>query len=226
MQSNKLAGNKIRQSTQQYLDIAEIRNDCVIMKDGTLRMVLMVASINFALKSEEEQNAIISAYMQFLNSFDFPIQVIIQSRKLNIDDYLKRLDEEHKKQNNDLLKMQIIDYKEFITELVEMSDIMNKSFYIVVPYSPLSNKQKGFWVRLTELFSPARAVSLNEERFLDRRREILQRVDHVAGSLESMSLKSHLLDTQGLIELYYNSYNLDIAEQEPLADLSKLNVEK
>ena len=91
MQSKKLAGSKPGASTQKYLDIAEIRDDVVVMKDGTLRAVLLASSINFALKSEEEQEALISAYAGFLNTLEFPLQVVIQSRKLNIDNYIERL---------------------------------------------------------------------------------------------------------------------------------------
>ena len=103
---------------QHYLDIAEIKEDVVILKDGTLRAVLAVSSLNFALKSENEQNALISAYAQFLNSLDYPLQIVIQSRKLNIDEYLLRLRRAEKNQSNGLLKIQITDYLSFIKELV------------------------------------------------------------------------------------------------------------
>ena len=135
MQSRKLSGPKPGVPAQKYLDIAEIRDDLVILKDGTLRSVLLVSSINFALKSVDEQNAIVQAYMQFLNGLEFPIQVVIQSRRMNIDTYVRTLDENEKNQTNDLLKRQIHDYREFVKQLVKMGDIMQKRFYVVVPYS-------------------------------------------------------------------------------------------
>ena len=104
MQSKKLATKRLITATQKYLDILEIKDDCVILKDGTLRAVLLVSSINFSLKSEEEQGAIIQAYVQFLNSLTFPIQIVIQSRKLDIDEYLDRLKIVEKQQTNELLK--------------------------------------------------------------------------------------------------------------------------
>src|SRR3989339_282798 len=120
MQSKKLAGKKPSTSTQSFLDIASIHDDVVIMKDGTLRVVLLVSSINFSLKSEDEQNALISAYASFLNSIDFPIQIVIQSRPLNIDGYLMRLGQMEKDQKNELLKMQIADYRNFVREMVDL----------------------------------------------------------------------------------------------------------
>ena len=97
-------------STQKYLDIAEIKEDVVVLKDGTLRAVILCSSINFALKSEDVQNALITGYMEFLNSLDAPLQIVIQSRKLDIEDYIKRLNESYRKQTNELLKMQILVY--------------------------------------------------------------------------------------------------------------------
>ena len=131
MQSKKLAGSKQGVSTQQYLDIVEIREDVVMLKDGTLRAVLAVASTNFALKSEDEQNALISGYAQFLNSLDHPLQIMIQSRRLNIDEYFNRLKIAEKEQTNELLRMQITDYLSFTRELVELGEIMSKRFYVV-----------------------------------------------------------------------------------------------
>ena len=125
--TNKLAGKKITSSTQQYLDIAEFREDTVIMRDGTLRAVLLVASINFALKSEDEQNAIIAAYVGFLNNLDFPLQIVIQSRELNIDNYLSFLKQKEKEQTNELLKIQTAEYLQYVGELISLGKIMNKN---------------------------------------------------------------------------------------------------
>lgn len=225
MQNPKLISSRTTAATQRYLDISEIRDDIVVMKDGTLRTVLLCSSINFALKSEDEQNALISAYVGFLNSIDFSLQVVIQSRRLNIEDYLNRLKSAEKEQKNELLRLQIADYRSFVGELVELGQIMSKRFYVVVPYSPLGNKRKSFFARLGEALSPVLSVKLREERFLDKKKDLMLRVNHVITGLASMSVQALPLDSQGLIELYYNVYNPDIYEAEPLADISKLQVE-
>jgi type IV secretory pathway VirB4 component len=226
MQSKKLAGPKPGPPVQKYLDIAEIREDCVVLKDGTLRAVLLVSSINFALKSEEEQNAIISAYVSFLNSLEYPLQIVIQSRKLNIEGYLERLKEAEKTQTNELLKIQIADYRQFVSELVELGEIMTKRFYVVVPYDPLSDKRKGFWARLGEVITPGAFMRLSEERFKRRRRDLFTRVEHVQMLLNSMGLSSVVLDTQSLIELFYSVYNPGVSEREKMVDMSKIRVEE
>lgn len=211
--------------TKRSLAISEIRNDTVIMRDGTLRAVLIVSSINFALKSTEEQQAIISAYMQFLNSLSFPLQIVVQSRKMDISKYLSKLQQVEKEQTNDLLRMQIGDYRKYISELVEIGDIMSKRFYAVIPYDPLSDKQKSFWSRLQDLFASTALVRLSEERFAKRTKELDQRVGHVSGELSSIGLAVSRLDTQALIELYYNSYNPDTAQSQPLAGTADIRLE-
>ena len=222
----KLAKSKISASTQKYIDIGEIKEDIVVMRDGTMRAVLLVSSINFALKSEDEQNAIIGSYVSFLNNISFPLQVIIQSRELNIEEYIIRLKEKEKEQTNELLKMQTGDYISYIQELVAMSKIMNKRFYIVVPYNPLSDKQKGFFSRLIDLFRPDLTMKMREKVFNNRKKEIVRRVDNVMSGLASMGLSAVQLDTQSLIELYYNTYNPITSANEKLVDIEKLRVNK
>lgn len=226
MKSKKLANKKVSASTQHYLDIAEIKEDTVIMKDGTIRAVLLVSSINFSLKSEEEQNAIIAAYIGFLNFLEFPLQIVIQSRKLDIDGYLDRLKKVEKEQTNELLRMQTTEYRHYITELVDIGDIMNKRFYVVVPYDPLSDKQKGWFKRFTGLFTAAKSVKLSQDAFLKRRHSLFQRVEHILTGLSSMSLKAVVLDTQSLIELYYNTYNPDVYNKEKLVEINKLRIDE
>ena len=225
MQSKRLAGNKPSAATQRYLDVAEIREDVVVLKDGTMRAVLLVSSINFSLKSEDEQEAIIQGYISFLNSLSTSVQILIQSRKLNIDDYLERLKESERTQQNDLLRTQIADYRQFIGELVELGEIMQKRFYVVVPYNPAADRRKGFFSRLTEVLSPIISVRLQEQRFRERKKEMMVTVDSVRASLNSMSVSSVMLDTQSLIELYYGAYNPDIAETQRLQPTDKLRVE-
>lgn len=226
-QKNALAKPKEGPPTQRFLDIAEIREDAVVMKDGTLRMVLMVSSINFALKSDDEQQAVIQGYMQFLNSLGHPLQICIQSRKMNIDGYLARLKAQEDSIANELLKTQIRDYTSFIKELVDLGEIMQKRFFVVVPYDPSegNEKGKGFFVKLQNAVYPAMLVKLNAKQFADRRYALAQRTQLIAGGLESMGLSVAQLDTQGLIELYYNSYNPEVGETQPLEEIGRLHVE-
>ncbi|MCK5061614.1 hypothetical protein KAR28_03615 [Candidatus Parcubacteria bacterium] len=221
---DSLARNKIRVSTQQYLDIAEIKENTVIMRDGTLRAVLLISSINFALKSEDEQNAIISAYVSFLNNIDFPLQIVIRSRELNIDGYIETLKQKAKEQTNELLKIQTSEYLQYISELVSISKIMNKRFYIVIPYNPMSDKQKSFFSRFFDIFKPATLIRMKADKFKRRRTELTRRVDNVMSGLGSVGLNAVQLDTQGLIELYYNSYNPSTSANQKLVDVNQLRV--
>ncbi len=222
--ANKLVRNKIKASTQGYLDIAEFRDDTIIMRDGTLRSVILVSSINFALKSEEEQNAIISAYVGFLNNIDFPLQIVIQSRELNIDNYLNFLKQKEKEQTNELLKMQTTEYLQYVSELISLGKIMNKRFYIVISYNPLSDKQKGFFTKLIDSLKPASLIKMKEEKFLKRKSELTRRTENVMGGLASMGVNSAPLDTQSLIELFYNTYNPETSPNQKLVDVKELRV--
>jgi hypothetical protein len=225
MQSKKLAGSKPGVPTQRFLDIAEIREDAVIMKDGTLRAVLLVSSINFALKSVDEQNAIIQAYMQFLNGLEFPLQIVIQSRRMNIDPYLQQLGEQESSITNDLLKRQIRDYKDFIQQLIKLGDIMQKRFYVVVPLNPATDKRKNFYQRLLEILSPSGTVRISDERFKKQKFDLSMRVNQVVQGLSSMSLNAVQLDTQSLIELFYTVYNPELFATQPLTDATDLRLE-
>jgi len=224
MSANKLVSNKINVSTQQYLDIAEIKDDIVIMRDGTLRAVLLVSSINFALKSEDEQNAVINSYVMFLNNLSFMLEIVIQSRELDIDNYINYLQEKEKQQINKLLKLQTSEYIEYIKELTSMGMIMNKRFFVVVPYNPVADKKKGFFSSLGEALKPATSIRLKEKSFKRYQEMMERRLDSVAGGLSSMGVSVARLDTQGLIELYYRTYNPETAKNQPLADISKLRV--
>ncbi|MFA6514398.1 MAG: hypothetical protein WCT50_03900 [Patescibacteria group bacterium] len=222
--ANKLAGNKISVSTQEYLDIAEIKEDTVVMKDGTLRAVLLVSSINFALKSEDEQNAVISSYVRFLNNLSFTLQIVVQSRELDIDNYLNYLKEKEKEQTNKLLKLQTADYIAYIKELTSLGRIMSKRFLVVVPYDPLTDKRKGFFSLIREALRPATIIRLKEKTF-NRYQEMLdRRLDSAIGGLESMGVAVARLDTQSLIELYYKTYNPETSKNQQLVDLEKMKL--
>lgn len=213
-------------SVQAHLPIAEIKDGVLVMKDGTLRSVLLTSSINFSLKSEDEQTALISAYVGFLNSLEYPLQIVVQSRRLRIQPYLDTLREFEQNQQNELLRLQISDYRAFVKELVDLGQIMTKRFYVVVPYDPASNKKKSFWVRVQEVLTPTSSLRLKKEKFLKRKEDLELRLRQVVSGLEGMGLQVARLDTQSLIELYYGSYNPDIAFNEPLSPLEKIQVEQ
>jgi hypothetical protein len=222
---SKKATKKKAPNTQKYLPIQEIKEGVVVLKDGTLRSVLMVSSINFSLKSEDEQNAIISSYVSFLNGLDYPLQIVVQSRQLQIKPYLTQLSQIEKDQTNELLQVQIADYRAFVEELVDMGQIMTKRFYVVVPFDPLSNNKKSFFTRVKEVLKPALTIRLKDERFQKRKKDIDMRVRQIVGGLEGMGLSVAQLDTQALIELYYSTYNPDIAFSEQLAKVEEIQVE-
>ncbi len=216
--------NKV--TTQQYIDIAEIHDDTVILKDNTLVAVLLVSSINFALKSEEEQNAIIQAYISFINSLSFPVQIVIQSRRLNIDDYLEQLKKKEKEQTNELLKIQIADYIDYIKELIELGDIMTRRFYVVVSYhTQEGTKRQGLIGKIINSFKVVKVIGMKREQFLKYRQELDRRVNAVQSALASMTLNSQRLDTQSLIELYYNSYNPDSSQRQKMTNINNLRIE-
>ncbi len=227
MKSKKVAKKKSsKQATQTNLPIAEIKEGVVVLKDGTLRAVLMTSSINFSLKSEDEQNALISSYVGFLNSLDFPLQISVQSRKLQIRPYMDQLTKLEVDQQNELLRVQIADYKAFVEELVEIGQIMTKRFYVVVPYDPMSNTRKSFWSRFKEVLKPALTVRLKAERFEKRKADVDLRLRQVTSGLQGMGLEVVQLDSQSLIELFYSTYNPDISFSEQLQPIQDLQIEK
>ncbi len=213
-------------STQKFLDVWEIKDDVVILRNGTIRGILLVSSMNFALKSDEEQAAVIQAYTQFLNTLDFPLQIAIQSRKLNIDPYLESLKRIEKTQTNELLKMQTQEYITYVRELVELADIMSKHFYVVVPYQPGSGKRMGFFKRLSAALSPTNVIHIKQKQFEEMRSELLKRVDFVVDGLSALGLKAVPLDTQGLIELFYNTYNPQTSDMEKISNVEQLSIER
>ena len=227
MKDKKKAKQKAKKpSTKQHLPIQEIRDGVVVLPDGTLRGVFMVSSINFSLKSEDEQNAIIGSYVGFLNSIDHPLQIVVQSRKLQIQPYLDGLVTLEREQPNELLRLQIADYRSFVQELVDIGDIMTKRFYVVVPYDPLTNKKKGFWARVKEIMKPVSSIRLKDERFRKRKEDRDARMRQIQSGLESLGLSVVRLDTQTLIELYYSTFNPDISFAEQLAKMEELQIER
>jgi hypothetical protein len=171
----------------------------------------MVSSLNFALKSAEEQDATLYQFQNFLNSLDFSIQIFIQSRKLNITGYLEKLKKLESEQGNELLKMQTHDYQEFIKSLIESGSIMSKSFYIVVPFSLLENAAPTSAYKQL-LPKPKGQSAITEEQFQRSRFQLWQRMEFVALGLKRCGLKAIPLNTEELIELYWGIYHPEEAE--------------
>ena len=214
--------NKKGLSAQKYLEIAEIKDGVVLMKNGSIKAILMVSSINFALKSIDEQDAIIYHYQSFLNSLDFSIQIVINSRQLNLDNYLQVLKDKEKKQMNELLRMQTSSYIEYIQGLVKMANIVSKTFYIVVPFS--ASEAKGGTLSVLSGKSGASSLMSGRATFEKYKDQLFQRVDHIIENLSGTGLRMTMLNTQELIELYYNLYNPEISEKKGLADIADLDL--
>ena len=208
------------QSTQQIVDIDKIRDGIVILKDGTLRAILMCSSLNFALKSQEEQDAIVYQYQNFLNSLDFPIQFAVHSRKLNIQHYLDSIREYLKKQKNELLRAQTEEYIDFIDSFVKTYNVMSKTFYVVVPFSRDEGKSQGFFARL---FSGDQKsfIKMSDEEFEKYKNQLLQRVDNVIAGLRSIGVRSEMLEGDELLELFFDMYNPEEPGKEVLKGLEE-----
>ena len=197
-------------TTEQIIDIADVKQGTIILKNHALRAILMVSSLNFDLKSSEEQKAIIYAYQQFLNSLDFPLQEVIQSRQINIESYLQQIQRQSQTQNNELLEMQVNEYQNFIKKLIEMANIMSKKFYLVVPFSEIEAKSESVLEKTKKLIkylNPATKTELTEKDFQRYREQLWQRVDYIVSGLSGIGLNVIMLDTEDILELFYNLYN-------------------
>jgi conjugal transfer ATP-binding protein TraC len=195
-------------SSQQFIEIETIENDIVKLKNGGLRKILLVAGINFDLKSEEEQGLITYAFQGFLNSLDFSIQIFIHSRKLNIENYLKKITERETQEPNDLLKNQISEYREFIKTFVSQNAIMMKTFFIVIPYDPIALPKAGAGIAesITGIFKK-KPTGVKEETPAEAIQQLSLRVEQVVNGLNQIGLRSVPLNTDELVELFYNLYN-------------------
>jgi len=219
---NKTSSNM---STQAHLDVSEIHDGTIVLRDGSMRAVIVVSSTNFSLKSGEEQNALIDSYQSFLNSLEFPVQILMQSRKLDIHSYLDKLRSVMQQQTNELLRLQTQEYIEYVAKLIEFASIMNKTFYVVVPYSPFITKE-GFMQKISNLINPVKNISFKKKEFESHREQLFQRVNQILGSLNAMGLHTIVLDTEELVELLYNSYNFDNASQIQIKKIEELDLIK
>jgi hypothetical protein len=219
-------------STQNTLQIAEIRDGIVIMNDGSYRSVVMVKSVNFDLMSGEEQEAIEYSYQGFLNSLYFPIQIFVRSQKIDLQPYIQKLDKIRTEHDNMLLALLMEDYIGYIQDLSQQTNIMDKKFYVVIPFFPLAESQKpldqskNFFTGLATLFNnKEQHVTINEAELEQAKTELRNRVQSVLSGLLQASIQGLPLDTQELIELYYDTYNPDTATRQQLKNFDELTAD-
>lgn len=219
-------------STQNTLQIAEIRDGIVIMSDGSFRSVIMVKSINFDLMSPQEQEAVEYSYQGFLNSLYFPVQIFVRSQQVDLQPYIEKLDKIRTEHDNMLLAMLMEDYINYIYNLSQQTNIMDKKFYVVVPYFPVVDVQKAltqsknFFSGLGAIFNTKETrVTINEPELEKAKTELRNRVQAVLGGLMQCGIQGLPLDTQELIELYYDTYNPDTATRQQLKNFDELTAE-
>lgn len=219
-------------STQNSLEIAEIRDGIVIMSDGSFRSVIMVKSINFDLMSRQEQEAIEFSYQGFLNSLYFPVQIFVRSQKVDLQPYIEKLDKIRTEHDNMLLALLMEDYINYIDALSQQTNIMDKKFYVVVPFFPNVDLQKAltqsknFFSGISAVFSKKEQhVTINEGDLENAKTELRNRVQSVLSGLLQCSIQGLPLDTQELIELYYDTYNPDTATRQQLKNFSDLTAD-
>ncbi len=199
--------------SQDFLEIKDIREGIVTLKNNDLRGVLMVSSINFALMSDEDQNAIIYAFQSFLNSLDFTCQIIIQSRKINITPYLDKLKQLQEKQTSELLKIQTSSYREFIKNIIVGDAVMTKNFYVIIPYSITAILGVGSQFSFGQLFGGQKGDGrMKDEDFEKCKSQLWQRMEFLALGLRRCGLDSVPLTTPELIELFWSLHHPDEAE--------------
>ncbi len=195
-------------STQEFVPVKEVRDGIVMLKDGSMRAIVLCSSLNFALKSADEQEAIIYQFQNFLNSLDFSIQISIQSRELDIRPYIATLEKQYNEQLNDLLKIQTKEYIQFVKTLTESQNIMSKAFFIIVPFSPttIGPSQDS---ALGKLFSTSKKPTTGEKRdnFEENRTQLEQRLSVVQQGLTRCGIRSVVIGTEEAIELFYKLFN-------------------
>ena len=201
------------QATQDFVPIKEVREGIVILKDGTFRALLMASSINLALKSQDEQQAIISQFQSFLNSLEFTVQFFVESRDLDIRPYVALLEERYVAELDDLMKIQIREYIAFIKDFTERSNIMTKNFFVVVPYDPaLINRNTTVASTLSTLIPSRKQAAggqdiFSDEQFEEYRSQIEQRISVVEQGLVRTGVRVVTLGTEEVIELFYKLFN-------------------
>ena len=191
-------------SSQNFVPIRDIKDGVVVLKKGQMNMVLLASSINFALKSLDEQAAVLKQFQSFLNTIDFSIQIYVQSRRLDIKPYLEQLQAREAEQYNDLMRIQLREYMQFVKTFVSEVDVMTKNFFVVIPYTPVEANLKS---NIGSLLGSNKSVSVNERDFAEHRTQLEQRVTVVEQGLNRIGVKTVRLNDDELVELYYHIFN-------------------
>lgn len=196
-------------STTDLTQIKEMRDGVIILKDGSLRGIIQVSAVNFELRSSDEQAAILQQFSAFLNSIDFPVQMVVHSRRFDISTYLATVQAASEQLTNELLKVQAAEYMRFVSELSDLANIMAKNFYVVVPLTiTLTSASKGILGGFKDLFKKAPTQqALTPEQLATYRIQLQQRADLVIGGLSGMSLTGHMLNQDELTVLFNALYN-------------------
>lgn len=195
----------IRASTQEHLEIEDVRDNIIILKDGSCCLVLATTAINFGLLSEKEQDALIYAYAALLNSLTFPIQIIIRSQRKDVSSYLKLLDAEIAKQTNKLLREQMEKYRKFIEDTVKKNNVLDKNFYVIIPFSTL---ELGAAKALGTIVSRKKGLPFPKDYILERAKmNLFPKKDHLVRQFNRLGLKTKEILTQEAIQLFYDIYN-------------------
>lgn len=197
--------------TQAFVPVKEIRNGIIVLKDGGYRGVLMCSSINFALKSDDEQRAIIGGFQTFLNTLDFSVQIVVHSRRMDIRPYLALLEERTDKQGTELMSIQVREYIQFIRNFMDGSSIMTKTFYVVVPYDPAAGGKVASALPLFGKKGGAAPEGM-QDSFDEHRVQLEQRMTLVATTLSGTGVRAVALGTEEIIELLYRSFHLGTLE--------------
>ncbi len=210
-------------STQSHLQFSEIKDGVVVMRDGSLRTVIICSPTNFDLKSPAEKDAIEFAYQGFLNGLHFPIQIVIQSRKIDLDAYLAKLDRIQGEQSNALLASLMEDYVLNIRGLLDEVNIMEKRFYVVVPYYSTVVSKANILTKLRGATNESTQTTQTTIEYEQRKKDLMQRTAIVAQGLAQVGVRSAVLQTQEVIELFYNSYNIAESQSQSLTDIADVN---
>ena len=202
---------KTASEVQKFVEIKEIKENVAIMKDNSLHSVCICSSMNFELLSTEEQNAIIIRFQEFLNSLDFSLQIIIASRHFEIDNYLDQIRELEKKQTNELLRVQTSEYINFVESFVEFANIMNKSFYVIVPFRIVELKEESFIDKVKNVITAQKPKKeeFSMERFNQYKTQLEQRTNLIVEGLQGLGIKAVPLNNEQLTQLFYEFYNIE-----------------
>lgn len=194
-------------ATQKFVPIKEVRDGIMILRDNSLRSIVMASSINFALKSQDEQIAILAQFQNFLNTLDFSLQIYIQSRKLDIRPYLELLASREEAQSNDLMRVQLREYIDFIRSFTKDVNIMTKSFFLVIPYTPVKVDIKRGLTSLLKRKDKKSSAEADLSRFEEYRTQLEQRIAIVEQGLSRVGIRTITLGTDEVVDLFYHLFN-------------------